>query len=201
MPFITPINTHTATTAFERFNLLVENYKCVIDNNATARCMIGFTAASLIRNEGDVDIDSVEMWLKSIEMNQNTDFIQQQQTTLEEDQHNTSNNTLDTILNVVKKTAATYCNNVDYKEDDYSAEDLCTDSENDEDDDSFEFLAEDERSYELSRFIRHDVYSSSAGSESYPTNSYYPLYNIVTYDSSDDRSPFSLQDPISTLPC
>ncbi|KAI8098039.1 uncharacterized protein B0P05DRAFT_523083 [Gilbertella persicaria] len=66
MPFILPVENHNTLETFKR---IVKDYQHVIENNPTARCMIGFTAARMIRNtEGDViDLQEMELWLQSLD--------------------------------------------------------------------------------------------------------------------------------------
>lgn len=171
MPFVFPAENHCnndTVTAFERFNQIVENYKHIIENNATARCMVGFTAASFIRNEGDIDIDSVESWLQSLASDTDTE----QTTSLDEEQDKVSR-----ILNVVKETSVQY-----YAQgyDEEIAEDSNTDDSEDNEDD--EFTNTNEAVYELNRFISCDPYSSN---DSHPTFNYIPKYTFVNYSTDN----------------
>lgn len=164
MPYILPVENSSnsnITNAFERFNQIVETYKHIIENNATARCMVGFTAASFIQNEGDIDIDSVESWLQSLESDS--------QPCLEEPDHN--NTKVNRILSVVKETSAQH-----YYQEYEDEEDLTTDDSEDNED---EF--NDETSYELNRFISCDPYSA----DSYPIYNYIPKYTFVNYSAGN----------------
>lgn len=89
MPYMLP---STSETCFEKFNEIVEKYKHVIESNATARCMIGFTAAAFIRNEGDIDIGLVESWFQSLEL----DVV--------DSSRSVDGNKVNRILHVVKET-------------------------------------------------------------------------------------------------
>lgn len=124
MPYMVPLNTQDS---FERFNQIVEQYQQIIENNATARCMIGFTAAAFIRNEGDIDIGLVESWLKSLDSNVVDSTLVENHVKV------------DRILHVVKETSSYYYN------DDKDHEEVCTESEEEEE----EELLED---YKLNRF-------------------------------------------------
>lgn len=140
MPYMLPpnefSNTETAN-AFERFNQIVENYKHIIENNATARCMIGFTAAAFIRNEGDIDIGLVEIWLQSLESDTNVE---------QQDEHHVKVNR---ILHVVKETSTQY-----YIE----QEDIDSNTNESEDD---EFFIDNADAYKLNRFTSGEPYTES----------------------------------------
>lgn len=101
MPFIIPPqpdNCTATTITIEKFNLLVEKYKHVIDNDATARCMIGFAAANIIRNDGHMDLYSIESWLESIDM----PMPSQEQQVPDED------GSVDKIMSVLTDTTGKY---------------------------------------------------------------------------------------------
>lgn len=194
MPYIIPTaRTKSATSAIEEFDQLVAKYKHVIENNASARCMIGFTAASVIRSEGEIDIDSVEQWLKSMETN-NSQEAHQMTLNSDDDTFQVNKNNVDTILNVVKRTAATYWNQ-DYQEEE---EELGSDnsSEYNEDESDFEFVAEDEeeKSYALSRFISHNPYTTTTSRYS----SKYSSIFVADYQLMGQSSFHFLDDPSST---
>lgn len=61
MPFIIP-------NQYSEFKYLIERYRQVINCNPTAHCLIGFTAAAILRNDEPVDLRSFEGWLKSIQV-------------------------------------------------------------------------------------------------------------------------------------
>lgn len=179
MPFIFSPDTTTATitnTLFEDFNLIVEKYKDIIENNSTARCMIGFTAASFIRNEGDIDIGSLETWLQSIESDTvTTPSLLSPEEERELDEHDTQVNR---ILHVVKHTTEHDSHNsYSQIEEEY---DSGTNSELDEVD---EFEEEEAKKvYELNRFISRDPYLST---ESYPTYTYHSTLTFVKQSETD----------------
>lgn len=103
MPFIIPPpsdNCTATTTTIEKFNLLVEKYKHVIDNDATARCMIGFAAANIIRNDGHMDLCSIESWLESIDV-PTLPPPQEQQVSEDDD-------SVDKIMSVLTDTTSKY---------------------------------------------------------------------------------------------
>jgi hypothetical protein len=164
MPYIFTSNAPTTCPLFEKFNLIVEKYKDIIENNATARCMIGFTAASFIRNEGDIDIDSLENWLQSVESDCSS---------FEEE----DNTQVNRILDVVKHTTIT--EHIDEEMEEEEESDSGTNSELDEVD---EFEDESKEVYELNRFISRDPYSCT---ESYPTYTYHSRLTFVKQSESD----------------
>ncbi|KAG2200461.1 hypothetical protein INT47_011441 [Mucor saturninus] len=133
MPYMLPLNIQSS---FERFNQIVEQYQDIIENNATARCMIGFTAAAFIRNEGDIDIGLVESWLQSLHLDVDGGSVE-------------NHVKVDRILHVVKETSSHY-----YADDDAEEEVGCTTDESEDD----ELLSNDnndddnEEEYKLNRF-------------------------------------------------
>ncbi|KAI8373946.1 hypothetical protein EDC96DRAFT_498051, partial [Choanephora cucurbitarum] len=71
MPFIlSPVDN---TNNLEAFKRIIRNYQHVIERNPTACCMIGFTAARMIRDvEGEpIDLEDMELWLQSLENKSN----------------------------------------------------------------------------------------------------------------------------------
>ncbi|CEP11885.1 hypothetical protein [Parasitella parasitica] len=146
MPFILPQTDNS--TSMEKFNSIVEKYKNVIDNNPTARCMIGFAAATMIRDDGDMDLDSVESWLKTIEE-------PQEQVTVPINECD-SDEGVDKIMSVLANTAKKYC-------DDEGEEDQAEPT----DDTSHEFVVDNQ----LHRYVSRNPYTSA---ESYPTHVYIP---------------------------
>ncbi|KAG2199535.1 hypothetical protein INT46_001235 [Mucor plumbeus] len=146
MPFILPQtdNCSTTITTIEKFNLLVEKYKHVIDNDPTARCMIGFTAATMIRNEGTVDLHSIESWLESVEKPNEQHMLSEECS---------SDDSVDKIMYVLTDTTMKYCNG--------DQEILPTNDE------CQEFVVDNQ----LNRYVSHNPYTSN---ESYPINVYVP---------------------------
>ncbi|KAI8365729.1 hypothetical protein BD560DRAFT_401519 [Blakeslea trispora] len=67
MPFI--LSSVDTSNTLEAFKRIVKNYQHVIKRNPTACCMIGFTAARMIRDvEGDmIDLEDMELWLQSLD--------------------------------------------------------------------------------------------------------------------------------------
>ncbi|KAL7313833.1 hypothetical protein PS15m_007522 [Mucor circinelloides] len=145
MPFIIPPHTDNCTATIERFNLLVEKYKHVIDNDATARCMIGFAAANIIRNDGHMDLYSIENWLESI------DTPTPQGQLCEDD-------SVDKIMSVLTDTTSMYCHGNERQD---QVESVATIAASDE-------LAVDTP---LNRYVSRSPYTSN---ESYPTHVYIP---------------------------
>ncbi|KAF1795988.1 hypothetical protein FB192DRAFT_1407364 [Mucor lusitanicus] len=159
MPFIIPPqsdNRTATTTTIEKFNLLVEKYKHVIDSDATARCMIGFAAANIIRNDGHMDLYSIENWLESIDT---TAPLQDQQVSVSED-----DDSVDKIMSVLTDTTSRYCHGNPLLQDqvvDSAADDTCD-----------EFAAVDPvSSSSLNRYVSRGSYTSS---DSYPAHVYIP---------------------------
>ncbi|CAO3673759.1 unnamed protein product [Rhizopus stolonifer] len=65
MPYIRP-HRNSYIELVHQFSLLVKKYQQIIEQDSAARCMIGFTAAQLIRDTSfHLSIDSIEDWLKS----------------------------------------------------------------------------------------------------------------------------------------
>ncbi|KAL9536960.1 hypothetical protein MBANPS3_012215 [Mucor bainieri] len=158
MPFIIPPQTDncTATTiTIEKFNVLVEKYKHVIDNDATARCMIGFAAANIIRNDGHMDLYSIESWLESIDMNPPS---QEQQVLVSED-----DGSVDKIMFVLTDTTSRYCHGNQLLQDQIESADDVHD----------ELAAVDTASSppSLHRYVSRGPYTSS---DSYPAHVYIP---------------------------
>ncbi|CAO3643996.1 unnamed protein product [Mucor hiemalis] len=177
MPYIfceTPSPANTPSSTFERFQTIIEKYKSLVESNDTARCMIGFTAASFIRNEGDVDVDSLESWLQSMDFGTPS---------LDDDPCTTQ---VDRILNFVMSNAAEYTSDDCDTEDE---EDVGTNNVTEEDEDAFK--AENEEVYELNRFISRNPYSLLG---SYPVYTYHPRVSFVK--QSEDNSIHFMSAPL-----
>lgn len=146
MPFILPQtdNCIATITTIEKFNLLVEQYKHVIDNDPTARCMIGFAAATMIRNEGIMDLLSIESWLESIEKPKEQYMLSEECS---------SDDSVDKIMYVLTDTTMKYCNG---DQEIQPTTDECQD-----------FAVDNQ----LNRYVSHNPYTSN---ESYPTQVYVP---------------------------
>ncbi|KAK4513295.1 uncharacterized protein ATC70_011863 [Mucor velutinosus] len=156
MPFIIPPqsdNCIATTDTVEKFNLLVEKYKHVIDNDATARCMIGFAAASIIQNDGHMDFYSIESWLESIGMPAPSQ--DQQVYASEED------DSVDKIMSVLAHTTSEYC----------QGNQLLHDQVESADDVHDELAAIDTSPPPLNRYVSRGPYTSN---DSYPTHVYIP---------------------------
>ncbi|KAI9243933.1 hypothetical protein BY458DRAFT_530048 [Sporodiniella umbellata] len=65
MPYICP-RENEAQESIHEFSALIKHYQPWIEQDAVARCMVGFTAAQLIQNaHTPLSIESIESWLKS----------------------------------------------------------------------------------------------------------------------------------------
>ncbi|KAI8642149.1 hypothetical protein BD408DRAFT_482917 [Parasitella parasitica] len=151
MPFILPQT--DSCTFVEKFNLIVDRYKHTIDNDPTARCMIGFAAATIIRNDGDMDLDSIESWLKSIEKPQEQPHVASDECR--------SDKGVDNIMSVLANSTIRYCDDDDEDDDDEESQVTSTD------DAPHEFAVDNQ----LNRYVSRSPYTST---ESYPTHVYVP---------------------------
>lgn len=180
MPYIFCENSIPDTSppsTIERFHSVIEKYKSIVENNATARCMIGFTAASFIRNDGDIDVDSLESWLQSMDFGiSSSDDDESEQCTTQ----------VDRIMNVVMSTsAAEYTSSDDCDTEEEEEEDLGTNNVTEEDEDSFE--AENGQVYELNRFVSRTPYSLLG---SYPVYTYHPQVRSFVKQPEDNSIHF-----------
>lgn len=158
MPSILPPIDCSYDTTFEKFKTIVEKYKQVIENNDTARCIIGFTAASVIRNEDDTDLDSFENWLQSIEQQHKAE------------QHGKYLDTnVSKILHVVETASMGY----------YEEEEVTSDDEHYYENNNVD---EKDSAHGLDRYTSRNPFASQ---ESYPTNTYVPDRTFVnrTFDN------------------
>ncbi|GAN09995.1 hypothetical protein MAM1_0311d09529 [Mucor ambiguus] len=161
MPLIIPPQTDncTSTTAtVEKFNLLVEKYKHIIDNDATARCMIGFAAANIIRHDGHMDLYSIESWLESVDMPTPS---QEQQVPVPQD-----DDSVEKIMSVLIDTADRY----------YHGNQVLQDQVESADDVHDELAAvyttkSSPAPAPLNRYVSRGPYTTS---DSYPVNAYIP---------------------------
>jgi hypothetical protein len=156
MPFILPSIDCSYNATFERFKSIVEKYKQVIENDDTARCMIGFTAASMIRNKDDTDLDSFENWLQSIE--------QQRHNTTEQCDKDMDTK-VNKILHVVETESMRY----------YEEEATSEEEEFSYEDDSID---ERDSTHELDRYTSRGPFSSK---QSYPNHTYVPDRTFVNH--------------------
>jgi hypothetical protein len=155
MPFILPSNDCNAT--FEKFKSIIEKYQQVIETDDTARCMVGFTAASMIRNKEGTDLDSFERWLLS---------VQEQPCYKEYDYDHTK---VHKILHVMEAAST---RQYDDDEEEFGSE---------VDSNSSSVIERDDSADELDRYTSRNPFSSKQSS--YPNYAYVPDRTFVTLDN------------------
>lgn len=147
MPFIIS----PSSNQYRKFKSLLQKYKNAISKDPTAHCLVGFTAASILRNDGSANLCSFESWLESLE-------------TKNVSQEEVKNDIVDQIIFTLDACQQYHQINLEDKKEE-KADDTCIDKD----------MYKEDSFYDLKRYASRNPYSN----HSYPVHDYQPKYSFM----------------------